>query len=141
MNCSDVQDRLSTYFDGGSNIEFREAVAQHLFGCHTCALEFVDFRKLSEAASRLQNSKVTAAIWASVSADLNASSTQTGDRGTINDIEAAGESGLHPPDRGLLWPLRSCCCPGRASGGISIACSPTRNTRTVPRSSWRWMST
>ncbi len=78
MECSDVQDQLSAYFDGEVTSEGREFVSRHLEHCQTCAAEFAVFRKISIAFNRVQTPQVPPSIWTAISATLNKSPAQAG---------------------------------------------------------------
>ena len=63
MNCSEVQDRLSAYYDRELSGDLRASVARHLAECESCASEFAAFSDVTRAVSRMPQPPVPAAIW------------------------------------------------------------------------------
>lgn len=53
MNCTQVQDLLSNYFDGELSFGPRQAVAKHLRSCSRCAADLAAVRRLSTMAKLL----------------------------------------------------------------------------------------
>lgn len=63
MKCSEVQDRLSAYYDGELSAESQIAVNQHLAGCEVCAAEFAGFKDVTRAVSQVPKPTVPPAVW------------------------------------------------------------------------------
>ena len=70
MKCSDVQDRLSAYYDGELSGDSQAAIAQHLAECEVCASEFAAFGDVTRAVSRMPQPPVPAAIWKGIAEEL-----------------------------------------------------------------------
>ncbi len=70
MKCSDVQDRLSAYYDGELSAESQAKMTRHLAGCESCAAEFAEFKDVTRAVSRMREPKVPSSVWDDLSAEL-----------------------------------------------------------------------
>ena len=70
MNCSDVQDQLSAYYDGEMSENSLAAIAQHLAQCEPCASEFAAFKAVTRAVSQMPEPQPPATIWDGISAEL-----------------------------------------------------------------------
>lgn len=66
MNCSEVQELLSAYFDHELDVPTREIVSVHLEDCQDCSQEIDGFESLSKLASGLGNYPVPEALWNSI---------------------------------------------------------------------------
>jgi hypothetical protein len=71
MKCSDVQDRLSAYYDGELSGDLRAVIASHLAACELCAAEFATLDDVTQAVSRMPLPPVPAAIWDGIVAKLS----------------------------------------------------------------------
>lgn len=71
MKCTDVQDRLSAYYDGELSDESQAAMTRHLAGCKSCAEEFAGFKDVTRAVSRMPQPKVPPSVWEGLAAQLN----------------------------------------------------------------------
>lgn len=63
MNCSEVQERLSAYYDGELADETRSNLDEHLGGCSECFRELTVFEKLSTMASALSTPVPPQQMW------------------------------------------------------------------------------
>lgn len=70
MNCSDVQDRLSEYYDGEMSGDSQAAIAQHLAQCEVCASEYAAFEDVTRAVNRMPQPHPPIAIWDAIAAQL-----------------------------------------------------------------------
>lgn len=71
MNCSEVQDRLSAYFDGELTADEQSTVAAHLEGCSACGEELTAFGKLSEISAGLTTPQAPSHLWNELEAKLD----------------------------------------------------------------------
>lgn len=71
MNCSEVQERLSAYFDGELADEEQTVVAAHLEGCASCGEELAVFGKLSEMSAALADPQAPSHLWNDLEAKLD----------------------------------------------------------------------
>lgn len=72
MDCPQVKELLSAYYDQELSSEVQTAVAQHLADCENCAAELVGFGELSAAARTLSHPVPPAQIWKSLETQLYA---------------------------------------------------------------------
>lgn len=70
MKCTDVQDRLSAYYDGELSVESQTKMTRHLAECESCAEEFAGFKDVTRAVSRMPQPKVPPAVWTGLAAKL-----------------------------------------------------------------------
>jgi hypothetical protein len=63
MNCAEVEQRLSAYYDGELPGEARQAVDQHLAACESCARQLDRFRELSSLAQSLTEPAAPKGQW------------------------------------------------------------------------------
>jgi len=63
MNCSEVHDLLSDYYDNELSDDLREAVRFHLKTCTHCAGEIGAFEKISQLAGNLSNPVPPSELW------------------------------------------------------------------------------
>ena len=63
MDCTEVKELLSTFYDGELLSDKQTAVAEHLKGCHDCARELEEFRCLSDLAEGLTHPAPAAQLW------------------------------------------------------------------------------
>lgn len=63
MNCSEVKERISAYYDGELPADSRTAVEAHLATCEDCARELEKFRQLSDLSKELTHPEAPAHIW------------------------------------------------------------------------------
>ena len=68
MKCSDVQDRLSAYYDGELSGTARDSVAQHLSACEQCTSEYAGFESLSRIVKESPLPTVPPEVWTGVEA-------------------------------------------------------------------------
>lgn len=71
MNCSDIQPRLSAYFDGELTGEDRDRVARHLQSCAACSGQVEAFGHLSQAAHALPEPSSSVADWEDLASRLD----------------------------------------------------------------------
>jgi len=71
MNCSEVQELLSAYFDGELADDQRDRVSAHIGTCTKCAGELAGFEKLSRMASVLSEPVPTHQIWNQINQKLD----------------------------------------------------------------------
>lgn len=62
MNCSEVQESLSSYHDGELSSSLAAEVADHLANCSSCFAELASFSELSDISRRLTNPPVPAEV-------------------------------------------------------------------------------
>lgn len=70
MNCTEVQDRLSAYYDGELSAESQIAVNRHLAGCEVCAAEFSGFKDVTRAVGQMPKLTVPPAVWDALKTEL-----------------------------------------------------------------------
>ena len=85
MDCPEVKELLSAYYDDELTSGQRTAVAEHLAGCDECAHELEGFRRLSALAERLAQPEPPARIWQQLEAQLDAASGTEHERSTFRD--------------------------------------------------------
>lgn len=71
MNCAEVQQQLSAYFDGELPVEMEAQIASHLEGCTTCAGELAGFNQLSELSTKLTDPPVPEMMWEQLESALD----------------------------------------------------------------------
>ncbi|MEZ5940231.1 MAG: anti-sigma factor [Planctomycetaceae bacterium] len=71
MNCTEVQELLSAYFDGELSPELHQQVEQHLEDCSTCSMELDGFGRLSQLASESTVSPPSAELWQRIESGLD----------------------------------------------------------------------
>jgi len=71
MNCSDIQPRLSAYFDGELTGEDRDRVARHLQSCAACSGQVEAFGHLSQAVRGLPEPSSPVADWEDLASRLD----------------------------------------------------------------------
>ena len=89
MNCSQVQEVLSAYYDGELPCETKAEVAGHLDGCARCSRRVAAFGQLSAAAQALPTPSPPPEMWTQLAQEL----------------DAAGDS--RPAARQKIWMLTS----------------------------------
>ena len=72
MDCSEVKQLLSAYYDDELSSEKRASVDEHLSGCNDCTRELESFRNLSAMADRLSHPEAPIQIWSQLSERLSA---------------------------------------------------------------------
>ncbi|RMF41387.1 MAG: hypothetical protein D6753_09680 [Planctomycetota bacterium] len=70
LECPEVRDRLSAYFDGELAPDQRSEIALHVERCPLCAEELRGFTKLSELVAAVQPDSQAADCWSDVVAQL-----------------------------------------------------------------------
>ena len=71
MNCSEIQNLLSAYYDDELSADMRDSVAAHLNECNVCASELAGFEKLSSLTATLDRPETPTAVWSAVEQDLD----------------------------------------------------------------------
>ena len=71
MDCTEVKELLSAYFDEELASEERIAVAEHLAGCGECSSELAGFEKLSGMARELDSPMPPAQMWLQLERQLD----------------------------------------------------------------------
>lgn len=71
MDCSEVKELLSAYYDDELSSVKRTAVAEHLAGCFACAHELEGFRSLSVLAEGLASPEPPTHIWRQLEEQLD----------------------------------------------------------------------
>lgn len=71
MTCSEVQEKLSAYYDGELAEPLRSEVAEHLAGCADCRAELVGFRQLSALSAQLRSPQAPSGMWEELQHQLN----------------------------------------------------------------------
>lgn len=93
MKCSDVQSKLSAYYDGELSSDSHAEVAQHLAECETCATEIKGFERLTGVVARLRQPEVPPSIWSALSEDLADSPHSLTARLPLDTVEKAPRPG------------------------------------------------
>ena len=70
MNCSDIQELLSAYYDGELADERRARMSEHLDVCSDCANELAGFEKLSNMAGALGTPAPPEHLWSQLEQQL-----------------------------------------------------------------------
>jgi len=70
MRCTDVQDRLSAYYDGELSAESQTGISRHLSECASCAAEYAKFNDVTRAVKRMPQPRVSAAVWDGLTVEL-----------------------------------------------------------------------
>lgn len=71
MNCTEVKELLSAYFDGELNDELHAQVRQHVVGCSECRNELDGFDRLSQLVSSATVSPPPAELWKRIESGLD----------------------------------------------------------------------
>lgn len=77
MNCNEVKNLLSAYFDGELNGELHEQVRQHVEGCADCRKELDGFDRLSQFASSSTISPPSSELWRRIETGLDSDDAPT----------------------------------------------------------------
>jgi len=72
VSCSEVQGRLSSFYDHQLSHDGAALVATHVANCSSCVAELVSFQQLSELTRRLTDPPAPACIWEELQAKLEA---------------------------------------------------------------------
>ena len=75
MDCTEVKELLSAYFDDELASEKRTAVAEHLAGCDECSTELAGFERLSELAGSLVTPMAPPQMWSQLEQQLEEDQT------------------------------------------------------------------
>jgi hypothetical protein len=73
MDCSEVKEFLSAYYDDELSSDMRAALAEHLAACGECTHQLQGFRSLSALAERLPHPEPPALIWKRLEEQLDES--------------------------------------------------------------------
>ncbi len=71
MNCIEVQDLLSPYYDGELSADARASVTEHVRQCATCSELLAGYQKLSDSISAAPVGPLSENVWASVADELD----------------------------------------------------------------------
>ncbi len=71
MNCPEVKDLLSSYYDGELGDELRTQVSQHLQRCADCQCDLQSFEKLSQIAGALTDPVPPDQLWSRIESQLD----------------------------------------------------------------------
>ncbi len=71
MNCIEIQDLLSPYYDDELLTDARASVAEHVRQCETCSELLAGYQKLSNSISAAPIGRVSDNVWASVIEELD----------------------------------------------------------------------
>jgi hypothetical protein len=88
MDCPEVKELLSAYYDDELPSNQRIAVAEHLAGCGECARELEGFRRLSALAEGLTQPESPAHIWQQLDRQLDVESRTAHERPTFRQPAA-----------------------------------------------------
>jgi anti-sigma factor RsiW len=77
MNCHEVQENLSAYFDCELSEDARRTVDEHLAGCESCRCELRTFSGLSSLVTHAPPPAVPGDLWARVECELDAHANVT----------------------------------------------------------------
>ncbi|MEO8498748.1 MAG: zf-HC2 domain-containing protein [Planctomycetota bacterium] len=83
MDCSEVKELLSAYYDDELSSDKRTAVANHLAGCDDCVHELEIFRNLSALADGLTHPEPPAHIWQQIEKELGSEQQNRSERPRI----------------------------------------------------------
>jgi len=72
MTCSEVQEKLSAYYDGELAEPLRSEVAGHLAKCAECRAELEGFRQLSSLSAQLRLPQAPSGMWEELEHQLDA---------------------------------------------------------------------
>jgi hypothetical protein len=95
MNCTQVQEQLSDYFDGELPPKGHRAVAEHLQRCSRCAAELAAFGELSSMAKQLTQPEMPE-LWTALEQQLDAESGMAPRTAPASDPLCATERGTRP---------------------------------------------
>jgi anti-sigma factor RsiW len=84
MECVEVQELLSSYFDDELSADVRSSVAEHAQACSRCGEELAGFEQMSTMARGLDDPEPPGRIWAGIEAALDADQT---DRAVVESTE------------------------------------------------------
>ena len=73
MQCQQVRELLSAFYDDELPHDQAEAVSAHIAGCAACAAELETFHKLSDLTERLDDPRPSRHAWPRIAAQLNSS--------------------------------------------------------------------
>lgn len=71
MNCSDVKDLLSSYYDGELADERQSRISLHLEQCADCRRELLGFERLSKIAGMLPEPVAPGQLWQRIASELD----------------------------------------------------------------------
>jgi hypothetical protein len=71
MNCLEVKELLSAYYDDELSSDKRTALAEHLAGCDDCTHQLRGFRRLSAMANRLTHPEPPTQLWHQIEDQLD----------------------------------------------------------------------
>lgn len=96
MQCQQVRELLSAFYDDELPHDQAEEVSAHIAGCAECAAELETFHKLSDLTERLDDPRPPRHVWPRIAAQLSTN-------------QAAGESSTARPRRSRRAMLLSVC--------------------------------
>ena len=70
MNCAEVLDLLSAYYDGEIDADSRSKVESHFRECAECEKELASFEKLSSLTAALEKPETPSEVWSAVESGL-----------------------------------------------------------------------
>lgn len=73
MQCGEVMDLLSAYYDGELSTDKARSVSVHVSGCAVCAAELETLHKLSDLTTRLDQPAPPSQGWSRIAAQLDTS--------------------------------------------------------------------
>ena len=77
MQCGEVMDLLSAYYDGELSTDKADSVSVHVSGCAVCAAELETLHKLSDLTARLDQPAPPSQAWPRIAAQLDTSQLPT----------------------------------------------------------------
>ncbi len=89
MNCSEVQELLSAYFDNELEHPTQEIVSSHLNDCLQCSNELNGFESLSVLASGLKTHSVPLDLWDSIASEPEKKSLAPISTKTVSGVSSA----------------------------------------------------
>lgn len=89
MNCSEVQEVLSAYYDGELASDQRSRLSDHLDECLVCAKQLAGFQGLSVMVSELSTPAAPAHLWSQLERQLDA---QRDEQPMTNTVEPSRRS-------------------------------------------------
>ncbi|QDV85362.1 hypothetical protein TBK1r_43420 [Stieleria magnilauensis] len=103
MNCIEIQDLLSSYFDDELSVDARVSVAEHVRQCETCSELLDGYQKLSKSISAAPVGLVSENVWASIVEELD----RTGQISEQPKIVVASAAKVRRPwlTRATVWRL------------------------------------
>jgi len=99
MNCDNIRDQLSAFFDGELAGDSREQVFQHLQDCESCREVLESYRSLRQAVAEFGTSSPPESVWAAIRSELEEEAPSS----PVDQTAVAPRTGLHPRSQRPVW--------------------------------------